>query len=66
MLNIFLKPFICFLQFANELPSRLAPLIRMPAIADMTPREGQTTDVYMEEVRNLFAEWQAFTEHNPS
>ena len=66
MLTILLKPCFCFLQFANEFLSRLAPLIRMPAIADMTPRERQTADVYMEEVRDLFAEWQAFTGHDPS
>ena len=40
------------------------PLMRMPAIPDMTPWERQT--VYMEEVKDLFAEWQAFTGHDPS
>ena len=69
---IYVFPFICFhylngvyfvvktvvlcLQFANEFPSRVAPLLRMPTIVDMTPRERQTVDLYMEEVRDLFVE----------
>ena len=40
------------LQFANEFPSRIAPLLRMPAIVDMSPRERQTANLYMEEVRD--------------
>ena len=66
--SIYLFSFICFhylnavyyfvLHFANEFLSRIAPLFRMPAIVDMNPRQRQTADLYMEEVRDLFAEWQ--------
>ena len=55
MLSI-VKTIVLFLQFANEFPSRIAPLLRMPANVDLTPRKRQTVDLYMEEVRDLFAE----------
>ena len=73
---IYVFPFICFhylngiccgvktvilcLQFVNEFSSRIAPLLRMSTIVDMTPWERHIADVYVEEVRELFVEWQAF------
>ena len=60
------KAVILCVKFANEFSSRIAPLLRMPSIIDMTPRERQTADFYVEEVRDLFAEWQAFRGLDPS
>ena len=71
---IYVFPFICLLngvccvvktvilcvQFANEFPSRIAPLLRMPPIVHVTHRERQTADFVVEKVRDLYAEWQAF------
>ena len=45
-----------FLQFPNEFPSRIAPLLRMPTFVDMSPQERQAADLYIGEVRDLFAE----------
>ena len=54
-----------FLQFVAEFPSRLAPLLRIPSLVQMTPRERHAADMYMDELRELFEEWQAFRGHNP-
>ena len=40
--------------------------LRMPAVVDMSPRERQTVDLYIEELRVLFAEWKAFKGQGPS
>ena len=56
---------VLFLQFAAEFPSRLAPLLRMPSIVQMTPRERHAVDMYLDELGELFEEWQAFRGHNP-
>ncbi|XP_057524140.1 uncharacterized protein LOC130803923 [Amaranthus tricolor] len=32
--------------FAAEFPTRLAPLLRMPAVVNMTPREREAADLY--------------------
>ncbi|XP_057538035.1 protein MAIN-LIKE 1-like [Amaranthus tricolor] len=53
-------------QFANEFPSRIAPLLRMPVVVDMSPRERQAADLYIDEVRELFADWQASKGQDPS
>ena len=53
------------MQFAAEFPTRLASLLRIPAIVHMTPREGHAADMYLDDLRELFAEWQAFRGHNP-
>ena len=47
---------IFFLQLVNEFLSRIGPLLRMPAVKDMSPQERQTADLYIEELRDLFAE----------
>ena len=59
-------PFSFFFQFLNEWPSRVAPLARLPIVAEMTPRERHALDVYLADVKDLFAEWQAFKGHGPS
>ncbi|XP_057524392.1 protein MAINTENANCE OF MERISTEMS-like [Amaranthus tricolor] len=52
--------------FLNEWPSRVAPLARLPPVAEMNPQERHTLDVYLNNVKDLFAEWQAFKGHDPS
>ena len=49
-------PFSFFFQFLNEWPSRVAPLARLPAVAEMTPRERHALDVYLDDVKYLFVE----------
>ncbi|XP_057530033.1 uncharacterized protein LOC130808597 [Amaranthus tricolor] len=50
-------------RFLNEWSSRVAPLLRLPPVAEMKPRERQALDVYVDDVRDLFVEWQAFKGH---
>ena len=64
LFNILFTPFFFFfLQFLNEWSSRVAPLLRLPPVAEMKPRERQALDVYVDDVRDLFVEWQAFKGH---
>ena len=44
------------LQFANEWPSRVAPLLRLPPAVDMSPRRRQAVDLYIDDIRDLFSE----------
>jgi hypothetical protein len=37
----------------------------MEPVVDMAPRERQAFDVYLDDLRDLFAEWQAFRGHDP-
>ena len=38
--NILFTPFsLFFLPFLNEWPSRVAPFVRLPPVAEMTPRD---------------------------
>ena len=55
LFNILFTPFF-FLQFLNEWLSRVAPLVRLPRVAEMTPRERYVLDVYVSDIRDLFAE----------
>ena len=66
MLFVILLKLFFSLQFANEFPSRIAPLLRMPVVVDMSPRERQAADLYIDEVRELFADWQASKGQDPS
>ena len=68
MFNILFTPFffLFFLQFLNEWPSRVAPLVRLPPVAEMTPLETHALDVYVSGIRDLFAKWKAFKGHGPS
>ena len=63
--------FLCFfVQFLNECPSRVAPVLRLPPIALiytlMSARERQAVDLYVDDVKDLFAEWKAFKGHDSS
>ena len=51
---ILLTPFF-LLKFVNEWPSRVAPLLRLPPVVDMSPRERQSVDLYIDDIRDLFA-----------
>ncbi|XP_057529713.1 uncharacterized protein LOC130808250 [Amaranthus tricolor] len=51
--------------FAAEYSARLAPLLRMPAIAQMTPRKRDVADMYLDDLRELFAEWQQCRGRSP-
>ena len=57
MLFIILFTLFFLLQFLNEWPSRVAPLLRLPPVTDMSSRERQAVDLYIDDVRDLFAEW---------
>jgi hypothetical protein len=48
------------LQFANEFPVRLAPLLRMGPVEQWQPRDRQNVEGMLDDLRELFAEWQAF------
>ena len=39
-----------FFQFNNEWPSRVAPLVRFPTLAEMTARERHAFDMYMNDL----------------
>ena len=43
------------LQFVNEWPSRVALLLRLPLVAGMSLRERQVVDLYIDDIRDLFA-----------
>ena len=57
MIFIILFTLFFLLQFLNEWPSRVAPLLRLPPVTDMSSRERQAVDLYIDDVRDLFAEW---------
>ena len=63
-----LTPFflLFFFQFLNEWPSRFAPLARLPPLANMNPRERHALELYLNDCKDLFAEWKAFKGHGPS
>ena len=65
---ILLTPFfLLFFQFLNEWPSRFAPVARLPpSLADMNPRQRHALEIYLNDCRDLFAEWQIFKGHGPS
>ena len=48
------------LQFLAEWPARLAPLLSMGPVEQWQPRDRHTAEGYLDELRDLFAEWQAF------
>ena len=57
LFNILFTPFFFFfLEFLNEWSSPVAPLVRLPPVAEMTPLERHALDVYVSDIRDLFAE----------
>ena len=55
-----------FFQFLNEWPSRFARLAILPPVAEMNPRQRHALDVYLNDCKDLFAEWQEFKGQDPS
>ena len=49
-------PIFAFFFVSNEWPSRVASLLRLPPVAEMSPQERQAVDLYVDDVRDLFAE----------
>ena len=65
VLNLFVFCYVLLTLFFLLFFS-ISQLARLPPLAQMNPRERHALELYLNDCKDLFAEWQAFKGHGPS